>query len=162
MGNEISGCKFWNISSTRKPEQELRPYEQESPEILEAPSHKTAAGTAFLAPDGVKSVTSNTELHPCVLNEADHLATTEEDEDGPQETLIKVIFEYNISPEVDVIRPEVNNLDPEQEPDMAELQLNSPDFQDIFLNLKDRVLPDNEKHAKFILCSKSVISYLPA
>ncbi|MCG8044300.1 MAG: DDE-type integrase/transposase/recombinase [Candidatus Thiodiazotropha taylori] len=127
-----------------------RPYEKEDLEVSEAPPTKTTAATAFLTPDAVSSDISDTDLHPCVLSEADHLATTEHNEDCSQKTLIEVNFEYNQSPEVDALEPEVNNPNPEQEPDMTELQLNSSDFKDILLYLKDRVLPDDEKHAKFI------------
>ena len=113
----------------------------ESTPIGESPA------TASSAPDLVSSNTISVEPPSNVLSEAELMATTLDEEDHQDGQVVEVILEYSREQKVAAIEPEV----PDTELKMAELQQESQDFKDILLYLKNSILPENEKYAKFIV-----------
>lgn len=125
------------------------PYEQEPVnETQEQTTSDTSLATALLAPVEMGSADKTTELSQSVQCEADSLATSLDKKGGLHDKeLIELHLEYQEKPEVAILEPEVT----EPEPNMAELQQNSKDFKDVFLYLRDRTLPANEKQANFVV-----------
>ena len=96
---------------------------------------------------------SEVDANTISINSSSHarneiVAPIMEEESMCQESeFIELHLEYQETPEVAILEPEVQ----QPEPDMAELQENSRDFKAIFLYLKDQSLPENDKQAKFIV-----------
>ena len=82
-------------------------------------------------------------FNPILINEAE---ASEED------STIGTYFELNLKyAEASFVVPVDEDIQP-LNPDMSQLQKECEDFKAIYHYLRDKILPNDEKHAKFVVC----------